>query len=906
MTREIALARIQEAAEQGLTELDLAGLGLTAVPPEVAQLTRLETLILGKRDGDGWASLQGRDVPAVITNEIHELPSFIGKLQNLRYLDLSGNPLGCVPEVIYQLPQLERLGLCRLLLKATPSELAQLQPLQQLDLSGNLLTELPSEIGQLSNLQSLDLRSSQLSTLPEAIAQLSCLQSLDLSENLLTNLPEVVGRLSNLKSLDLGWNQLSTLPEVIGQLSNLQSLYLNSNQLSTLPEVIGQLSNLQSLSLSSNQLSTLPEVIGQLSNLQSLSLSSNQLSTLPEVIGQLSNLQSLDLSFNQLTTLPEGVGQLSNLQSFSLSANQLTTLPEGIGQLTNLQSLDLGDNQLTTLPEGIGQLTNLQSLDLSINRLRTLPEGIGQLTNLQSLDLRVNRLRTLPEGIGQLTNLQSLDLSYNQLSALPEGIGQLTNLRELKLGDQLFGGNKLTTLPPEIGQLTNLQSLDLYNNQLSTLPEVIGQLTNLQSLDLSRNQITEIPESLEMLPLIKTLDLRRNRLPISPEILGPSNLDRPPGAIEDIFNYLRQLRSGEVRPLNEAKLLLVGQGSVGKTSLIKRLIDNQFNPAQPQTDGLNVRNWSVHVNSKDVRLNVWDFGGQEIYHATHQFFLTKRSLYILVCNCRTSEEENRLEHWLKLIESFGGESPVIIVGNKCDEQPLDINRKALRDKYPNIKAILETSCQTADGIDQLHKAIRAEVGQMREVYNLLPLSWFEVKERLETLDRDFISYNEYIGICYQNAISEERNQEQLIDLLHDIGLVLNFREHPLLQNTNVLNPDWVTTGIYTLLSDPDLKTQAKGQLTLADMSRILPAERYPAERHKYLVDLMKEFQLCFELILEAVQWHEAVPGDFDEYGQRYIVDFPVTRNQNTANVRTIWIIRTDETFPRLVSCYVLR
>jgi internalin A len=345
------------------------------------------------------------------------------------------------------------------------------------------------------------------------------------------------------------------------------------------------------------------------------------------------------------------------------------------------------------------------------------------------------------------------------------------------------------------------------------------------------------------------LDVRGNPLPISPEILGPPERHCDPGSVEEIFNYLQLLRSGEVRPLNEAKLLLVGQGSVGKTSLIKQLIDHRFDPNEPQTYGLNVSTWNIHVNSKDVRLNVWDFGGQEIYHATHQFFLTKRSLYLLVCNCRTSEEENRLEYWLKLIQSFGGASPVIIVGNKKDEQPLDINRKALRDKYPNIKAILETSCQTGDGIEDLRTAIHDQVAQLNDVYNLLPLSWFEVKEKLEAMDHDFIPYSDYIGLCCRNDIYEGHNQEQLIDLLHNLGLVLNFREHPILQSTSVLNPDWVTEGIYALLSDEPLKTQTKGILSHADLDRILDAERYPAHRHHYLIGLMKEqkFQLCFEL-----------------------------------------------------------
>ncbi len=481
------------------------------------------------------------------------------------------------------------------------------------------------------------------------------------------------------------------------------------------------------------------------------------------------------------------------------------------------------------------------------------------------LDLAGKGLTELPPEIGKLTQLETLILGKwdeekneyvgNELTNLPAEIGQLSNLKILQApGNWRYRhsrnespGNQITAIPDSLAQLQSLQQLNLFNNQITTIPDSLAQLQSLQQLDLRANQITAIPESLESISQLEKLDLRGNPLPISPEILGPPELYEDPGSTEGIFNYLRQLRSGDVKPLNEAKLLLVGQGTVGKTSLAKRLIENRFDSNEAQTDGLDVREWGVHVNSKDVRLNVWDFGGQEIYHATHQFFLTKRSLYLLVCNCRTSEEENRIEYWLKLIQSFGSESPVIIVGNKKDEQPFDINRKALRDKYPNIRAILETSCQSGDGIEELQAAITKEVGQLHDVYNLLPLSWFEVKEQLEAMDRDFISYNEYIGICYQNQIPEEQNQTQLIDLLHNLGLVLNFRDHPILQSTNVLNPAWVTEGIYALLSDETLKTQSKGILDTDDLSRVLEPTRYPPERHRYLTELMQEFQLCFAL-----------------------------------------------------------
>ncbi len=342
-------------------------------------------------------------------------------------------------------------------------------------------------------------------------------------------------------------------------------------------------------------------------------------------------------------------------------------------------------------------------LNLSRKGLKIIPPEIANLSNLTTLDLASNQITAIPDAIAQLSNLTSLSLSSNQITVIPDAIAQLANLTTLYL--QI---NQITVIPDAIAQLSNLTKFLLAFNRIQEIPDGISKLNNLKSLNLAYNQITQIPQVIENLPKLEELELLGNPLPISPEI-------HRTGSAKEIFNYLRQLRSGEVRPLNEAKLILVGQGSVGKTSLIKKLVHNRYDPNEPQTDGLNVEPWEIQVNSKDIRLNVWDFGGQEIYHATHQFFLTKRSLYLLVCNCRTSEEENRIEYWLKLIESFGGKSPVIIVGNKKDEQPLDINRKALREKYPNIQAIIETSCSKNEGIDELRAAILNQVGNLKEL-----------------------------------------------------------------------------------------------------------------------------------------------------------------------------------------------
>ena len=159
------------------------------------------------------------------------------------------------------------------------------------------------------------------------------------------------------------------------------------------------------------------------------------------------------------------------------------------------------------------------------------------------------------------------------------------------------------------------------------------QLTNLQELDLRDNQLTALPPEIGQLKNLKELDLRDNPLPIPPEILDKT---KEPEAI--ITWYLQNVLSGApTRPLNEAKVILVGQGAVGKTSLVKRLLFDEFDPQEQKTEGIDHPALGrCKADGQEIKLNVWDFGGQEIMHATHQFFLTKRSLYLLVLDSRQS------------------------------------------------------------------------------------------------------------------------------------------------------------------------------------------------------------------------------------------------------------------------------
>ena len=360
----------------------------------------------------------------------------------------------------------------------------------------------------------------------------------------------------------------------------------------------------------------------------------------------------------------------------------------------------------------------------------------------------------------------------------------------------------------EIGQLTNLTVLNLSSNSLSSLPVEIAQLTNLTVLNLSSNTLSSLPVEIAQLTNLTELDLRSNSLPIPPEVLAKYN--EP----DTIINYYLSLQSNQQKPLHEAKMLLVGQGNVGKTCVRERLIRNQYDPRRNKTDGIDIESWEVKINQSQYQINVWDFGGQEIMHSTHQFFLTKRSLYLLVVDTTLGEEENRIEYWLKIIQSFGKDSPVIIVGNKADQHPLDIDQRGLQNKYPQIKGFYKTSCNKdqANGIPDLKAKVTQEIIQLEHIDDQLPLPWFNVKQQLEELDKDYIPYNQYESICESEEIEQDDNQRILIRLLNDLGIVLNFHDDPRLEDTHVLNPEWVTNGVYKILNDHQLIVEHKGIL----------------------------------------------------------------------------------------------
>jgi internalin A len=597
--------------------------------------------------------------------------------------------------------------------------------------------------------------------------------------------------------------------------------------------------NWKELSLKKKGLKSIPSNVFNIESLEILDVSNNHIAEIPPDIARLPKLRVLLLSGNQVKKISHGMGQLINLKELNLSGCRLTSIPNGVLQPENLEIIHLDNNRILEIPADIRNLSNLRVLTLSSNVIKKLPDEIGQLHKLRYLKLERNSLRGLPEKIVCLRSLKKINLSRNEFTKFPKIIKQIRTLRSLNISH-----NNFNKLPSGIENLYQLKDLELTACGLTAIPLGITKLSALESLHLENNGLTDIPIDLKNLEQLKYLDLSKNLLPIPSEILDVNS--DPEFILDYYFSSIKKLHK-----LNEVKLLLVGQGSVGKTSLVQQILYGSFTPNQIKTEGISINIWQIRGRKKysSIKVNTWDFGGQEIMHATHQFFLTKRSLYLLVLDSRLSQEENRVEYWLKIIQSFGGDSPVLIIGNKTDQHPLDIDRSGLQKKYPNIVGILETSAATGSGIEELKSTISEQVRKLPHVRDLLPENWFTVKTALEKLGltSNFITLDKYSELCIENEVSDEINQRMLIRFLHDLGVVLHFQDDPRLEALGILNPQWVTNGVYKILNSHTL-FQNKGVLTVSMLNEILQTEDgYPRDKRLFIVDMMKKFELCYDL-----------------------------------------------------------
>ncbi len=550
----------------------------------------------------------------------------------------------------------------------------------------------------------------------------------------------------------------------------------------------------------------------------------------------------------------------------------------------NLYGLDLTDEQIDRLLAL--DLPQLRALNLAKTPLTrfvlpaTMPalrrvdlHGCEQLQRLRCEDGLIH-LQWLDAAGGALTQfrvpasytgLQFLRLDGNQSLAEFRFDGPCPLLEVLMLrGCKL----KAFHLPAGFDQLVHLY---LNQNALEEL-ELVGELKELRTLQVRKNELAEVSGSLlQAAPKLEALYLGENPLlqmeVLRAEIEGKEQQDHLPL----VQRYFRQMAIGTPQINNECKVLLIGNGKAGKTQIVNKLSGKPFEKEWNSTHGISL----TQLPMPPFSLNLWDFGGQDMYHNTHRLFLQQNAVYLLAW-CRETEEHpttihpiededgvvedkeyinQKLPYWLDYAYSLGKDSPMIAVQTHL-ERDKRIEKPEIEARYRKRFSFLhfhqvdsKVENRYDSGYEQLETLIFQAVDRIKkgeripEPYFVMR-KWLRAQTEAGIKTLDFVSYE-------QKALEWkiESPRELLEGWLFKSGVVYYRRGR--FQDQIILNQDWAINAIYVLFDRrrriPWEIAQQGGYFTGELVRKVWTKEKYPEEEHELFIDFMKSCDLCFEV-----------------------------------------------------------
>ncbi|HME24943.1 MAG TPA: leucine-rich repeat domain-containing protein [Acetobacteraceae bacterium] len=661
------------------------------------------------------------------------------------------------------------------------------------------------------------------------LRKLPDLVALSVSATAIADLTRLAGLVA-LQSLDCSVTQVADLTPLAGFVA-LQSLDCRFTQVADLTPLAGLVA-LQSLVCLNTQVADLTPLAGLVA-LQSLACGGTRVADLTPLASLLA-LQSLDCTRTQVADLTPLAGLVA-LQSLVCSGTRVADLTP-LARLVALQSLDCWDTQVADLAPLAG-LVALQSLDCSFTQVADLTPLV-RLVALQSLDCSFTQVADLTPLAG-LVALQSLACTRTQVADLTPLAG-----------------------------LVALQSLDCRDTQVADLTP-LASLPSLRKLDCSHCAIRNLPQAIYDLPSLRELTLLETRIPGVPaEALSQSNGDNCLAAVRAHF---RDLEAG-VELVADMKLIVLGNGRVGKTQICRRLRGERYDSDEPSTHGILVTSAILQGSETLTRLNIWDFGGQDLYHGTHALFLCTSAVFLLVWARETENasvheyqgvtfQNQPLTYWLAYVRHLAGTvSPVLIVQTRCD-RPQD---EALAPPVSEAdmagfghRVSLHYSALNDRKREVLDGALREAVGWLREHHGVaeIGIGRMQVQRALQAMrDADAAvppqqrQYRTITQEHFRRLCDEAGNVSspgELLRFLHNTGIV--FYRQGLFEDRIVLDQGWALEAIYAVFSRDKCWRELKrlrGRFT-RPLLELLVWGGHSIEEQKLFLDMMRSCGICF-------------------------------------------------------------
>ena len=685
---------------------------------------------------------------------------------------------------------------------------------------------------KLSSIESI--KWTKITQLPKSMSMLSGLVKFVLMDSGVGDITAISG-LTGLTNLDLSYNLVLRDISALSGMTGLTNLDLGHTNVSDI-SVISGMKGLINLDLSHTRVSDI-SVISGMTGLTNLDLSSTAIRNIGAISG-LTELKNLDLSGCYYLSDISALSGLEGLKNLDLSRTRVINI-SALSGLKGLTNLDLRRTSVSDI-SAISKLRRLTNLDLSRTRVINI-SAISELKRLTNLDLGYTNVRDISV-ISGLKELKNLDLSYNFV------------LRDISV----------------ISGLKGLINLDLRRTKISDL-SALSSLTNLTKLDLRNLTISSIPESL--------LDLELDFLfEIEPEgpgiyIHGLELTDQP----IEIFSQDRELirayyREHDRVPVNECKVVFLGDAETGKTHSIKRLLKKgeKISELKSQsTPGIEITVKTMKLEDSDIVVNYWDFGGQEIQHSMHRMFLTERTIYVVFLNARQDHLlDEKARYWLDNICSFAQDAPVLLVINKMDQNKHPtFNEDGIRNDYGSrIKKIVKMSAlrdEPETFMDELQGSINEIIRELPTVSSKVPRSWKSLMEDIRTMTEryHYLTTNQFKERCSACGVRDFNTiHDDLVDLFQIIGISFCYYKNRTIADYMLLDPKWLVNAIYTIIYN-SIVAAHNGVITQDDLydllkedtlngetiTRVIPNMRYESNQVNYILGVIRMFHLSYPM-----------------------------------------------------------
>lgn len=535
----------------------------------------------------------------------------------------------------------------------------------------------------------------------------------------------------------------------------------------------------------------------------------------------------------------------------------------------------------------------------------------SELQSLQYLNLAECNIAfiTFEEG---LSRLEHLDLSENSI----EGIAFSSGFDTLKWLD-LSRNKNLQSVTWESG-MSKLEYLDFSDNAIKSLDFPRG-FTNLKYCYLRANQIRDIAVR-GRFPALSILDVRKNQLEYFPENImyhskkletlylhesgkianiSPSyhaSGERDNAISKDIMGYFQSIRNTDKQIENdEVKLVLLGNSTAGKTTLVKYFLNRHFDDQLASTHGINNEYWEPE--NRPVKVNIWDFGGQEYYHATHRLFLSKNTVVLVLFNEKTNHqgvkpemvknydggvlkeglediEHFHYEYWLKSYKHFADVDATencLVIQTKMDEKGTkeveftdEIKKEfGLNNKNQKYISVLDAANGDSDALDTFGNFERALLKMLESTKSgfLMNEDWITIKERIieKRSTTPYMGREEFKELCEEvspNIAVEKEGTSPFAALLrdfHEIGCIY-YPNIEGLRNKVFIEPKWLTDIIYRIL-DKKVKKE-RGRFSKEHIEKVI--EDYSKHENRpigmnvdELVKIMENFNLVCQVDMDG-------------------------------------------------------